>query len=133
MKKMNPVVHFEMPALDRKRMADFYSVVFGWEARMLGDEMGNYVTVSTAETDEKGMIEAPGSINGGFYPVTDDGTPHYPSLVIAVDDLKEAMGKIRKAGGQILGEPVTIPGVGDYVSFIDTEGNRCSILKALMG
>jgi predicted enzyme related to lactoylglutathione lyase len=25
---MNPVVHFEMPAEDRKRMADFYTKVF---------------------------------------------------------------------------------------------------------
>jgi predicted enzyme related to lactoylglutathione lyase len=31
--KMNPVVHFEMPANDRKRMADFYTKVFGWCAR----------------------------------------------------------------------------------------------------
>jgi predicted enzyme related to lactoylglutathione lyase len=49
---MDPVVHFEMPAEDRKRMADFYSDVFGREAQMLGEEMGNYVTVTTSETDE---------------------------------------------------------------------------------
>jgi predicted enzyme related to lactoylglutathione lyase len=41
MKKMNPVVHFEMPATDRVRMADFYTRVFGWQADMLGEEMGN--------------------------------------------------------------------------------------------
>lgn len=29
MKKMNPVVHFEMPAEDSKRMIEFYSNVFG--------------------------------------------------------------------------------------------------------
>ncbi len=33
MNKMNPVVHFEMPAKDRKRMAGFYSEVFGWKAQ----------------------------------------------------------------------------------------------------
>ena len=55
MKKMNPVVHFELPARDRKRMVDFYSGVFGWKAQILGDEMGNYVTVSTVETDTNGM------------------------------------------------------------------------------
>ncbi len=31
--KMNPVVHFEMPAEDRKRMADFYAKVFGWKTQ----------------------------------------------------------------------------------------------------
>ena len=38
---MNPVVHFEMPAVDSQRMSDFYSKAFGWETQMLGEEMGN--------------------------------------------------------------------------------------------
>ena len=33
---MNPVVHFEMPAEDRNRMAKFYAGVFGWRTEMLG-------------------------------------------------------------------------------------------------
>jgi len=32
-------------------------------------------------------------------------------------------------GGRVLGEPMEIPGVGLYVSFDDTEGNRMSILQ----
>jgi predicted enzyme related to lactoylglutathione lyase len=72
MKKMNPVVHFEMPAEDRKRMSDFYSNVFGWQTQMLGEEMGNYVTVATTETDENRMPKTPGAINGGFYPKKND-------------------------------------------------------------
>jgi GMP synthase (glutamine-hydrolysing) len=33
------------------------------------------------------------------------------------------------AGGEVLGEPMPIPGIGDYVSFFDTEGNRISMLQ----
>jgi len=29
----------------------------------------------------------------------------------------------------VLGEPMEIPGVGPYVSFYDTEGNRVSLLQ----
>ena len=29
----------------------------------------------------------------------------------------------------ILGEPMMIPGVGQYISFFDTEGNRVSMLQ----
>lgn len=29
----------------------------------------------------------------------------------------------------MLGEPMDIPGVGQYVSFTDTEGNRVSMLQ----
>jgi predicted enzyme related to lactoylglutathione lyase len=35
---MDPVVHFEMPAEDKKRMVEFYANVFGWKMEMLGKE-----------------------------------------------------------------------------------------------
>jgi predicted enzyme related to lactoylglutathione lyase len=128
MSKMNPVVHFEMPATDRKRMADFYTKAFGWQAQMLGEEMGNYVTVATTELDENGRPKNPGAINGGFYPKQPDG-PNVPSIVIAVDDIHESIKKVKDAGGQVLGDPMPIPGIGQFVAFIDTEGNRVSILQ----
>jgi uncharacterized protein len=126
--KSNPVVHFEMPAEDRKRMASFYAQAFGWQTKELGSEMGNYVLATTTETDESGP-KMPGAINGGFYSKTDDMPAQYPSIVIAVDDIREAMGKVAKAGGKVLGDPMEIPGVGQYVSFFDTEGNRVSMLQ----
>lgn len=127
---MNPVVHFEMPAEDRKRMADFYSKVFGWEANMMGPDMGEYVVVTTTETDKKsGRPKKPGAINGGFYKKDKSKPEQYPSVVIAVDDIKRHMKKISEAGGEVFGEPMEIPGVGWYVSFRDTEGNRVAILQ----
>ncbi|HET7437825.1 MAG TPA: VOC family protein [Thermoanaerobaculia bacterium] len=50
-------------------------------------------------------------------------------MVIAVQDVNEAIQKIKDAGGKVLGEPMEIPGVGLYTSFVDTEGNRVSILQ----
>ena len=81
---MNPVVHFEMPAEDRKRMAEFYARAFGWRTQMLGPEMGNYVVVTTTELDEDGAQRKPGSINGGFFQRSDDKPDQYPSVVVAV-------------------------------------------------
>jgi predicted enzyme related to lactoylglutathione lyase len=46
-----------------------------------------------------------------------------------VDDIRKARKKVTDAGGNILGEPTEIPGVGQYVSFTDTEGNRVSMLQ----
>jgi len=132
MKKMNPVVHFELPAGDTKRMADFYKRVFGWQANFLGPEMGYYVTVSTTETDENNMVKTTGAINGGLYPKNEEMGAVYPSLVIAVDDITESAKQVVEAGGKLLGEPADIPGVGKFVSFVDTEGNRLSILQPLM-
>ena len=129
---MNPVVHFEMPAEDRKRMADFYTKVFGWKTQQLGEDMGNYVIATTIDSDEIGRPKEPGAINGGFFQKTDDKPSQCPSVVIAVEDIKEHMKKVETAGGKVLGEPWDIPGVGLYVSFFDTEGNRASMLQAHM-
>jgi predicted enzyme related to lactoylglutathione lyase len=127
--KMNPVVHFEMPAENRKRMADFYTEVFGWKTNQLGEDMGNYVLATTIDSDEKGMPKKPGAINGGFYQKTNDKPAQYPSLVIAVDNIREHMRQVEKSGGKVLGEPMNIPGVGLYVSFFDTEGNRVGMIQ----
>jgi len=127
--KMNPVIHFEMPAEDKKRMANFYTRAFGWQTKQLGPEMGEYVVVTTTESDENGRPKKPGAINGGFFQKTNDKPSQYPSVVIHVDDIKQHMRKVEQAGGKVLGEPMDIPGVGLYVSFFDTEGNRVSMLQ----
>jgi predicted enzyme related to lactoylglutathione lyase len=127
---MDAVVHFEMPAENRQRMADFYAKAFGWQTQMLGPEMGDYVVVTTTDSDANGP-KKPGAINGGFYQKQTDRPYQYPSVVIAVDNAQGAMRKVKDAGGTIIGEPMDIPGVGKYVSFMDTEGNRVSLLEPL--
>ena len=128
MMKMNPVVHFEIPADDRKRIANFYTKVFDWKIQQLGEDMGNYVLATTTDSDENGP-KKPGAINGGFFQKTDDKSAQYPSVVIAVEDIKEHMMNVEKSGGKVLGEPMDIPGVGLYVSFFDTEGNRVGMIQ----
>src|SRR5215475_14759961 len=129
-KIMNPVVHFEMPYDDRQRMAKFYESAFGWQTQLLDEDMGNYVLATTTETDAQGP-KMPGRINGGFFAKKPDWPAQHPSIVIAVDDIDESIRKVRDAGGRVLGEPVEIPGVGRYVSFTDTEGNRVSMLRPI--
>lgn len=140
MGKPNPVVHFEMGYNDQARMVKFYETVFGWKTNAMGPDMGNYVVVHTAETDENGMVQTKGTINGGFYSKTDDPLSQAPSVVVSVDDIRAAMKAVVDAGGKILGglnekgertmEPQMIPGVGLWISAMDTEGNRFSILQA---
>jgi predicted enzyme related to lactoylglutathione lyase len=127
---MNPVVHFEMPFEDRERISRFYQNAFGWQTRMLGEDMGNYVLATTTETNETGP-KKPGAINGGFFPKKPDWPAQHPSVVIAVDDIQAAMKKVTQAGGEVLGEPMDIPGVGQYVAFLDSESNRVSMLQPI--
>jgi hypothetical protein len=129
-KTMNPVVHFEMPYDDRKRMAQFYESAIGWQTQLLDEDMGNYVLATTTETNEKGPKQ-PGAINGGFFPKKPDWPAQHPAIVIAVEDIKDSVRRVTEAGGKVLGEPMEIPGVGQYVSFTDTEGNRVSMLQPI--
>ncbi len=136
----NPVVHFEMGYNDRARMVTFYETVFGWKTQQMGPEMGNYVVAQTTATDDDGMVQTKGAINGGFYKKTDDPLSQPPSVVVSVKDIQVAMKAVASAGGKILGstnekgehtlEPQMIPTVGLWISAMDTEGNRFSILQA---
>jgi len=54
---------------------------------------GNYVVVTTSENDDIGRPKMAGTINGGFYLVKKDDPPHYPSVVIAVEDINESIKK----------------------------------------
>jgi predicted enzyme related to lactoylglutathione lyase len=92
--------------------------------------MGDYVVVSTSESDPKNRLpKESGMINGGFYRKPETPLGQAPSVVIKVDDMKESLKKIADAGCKILGETMEIPGVGLYAVFLDTEGNRVSLLQ----
>jgi uncharacterized protein len=125
---MDPVVHFEFPYRDARRMAKFYKSAFGWQTKELGHESGDYVLATTTESDESGPKRV-GAINGGFFPRKPDWPDQNPSVVIAVEDIARSMKKVAKAGGKVLGEPMEIPGIGQYVSFTDSEGNRVAMLQ----
>ncbi|WP_210731954.1 VOC family protein [Hydrogenophaga sp. PAMC20947] len=128
---MCAVMHFEMPYKDRDRAARFYAAAFGWAHQQLGPEMGDYLLVTSALPGERPNMPpgaALGAINGGLFPFKADWPMQHPSVVIDVDNVETAMARVVAAGGEVLGEPMDIPGVGRYVSFVDTEGNRNSMM-----
>ncbi len=128
--KSDPVVHFEMPAEDKKRVKEFYEKTFGWKMEQLGKEMGDYLLANTTETDQNGMIKNPGAINGGFYQKSDQyGT--MPHIVISVNHLENSIKSVKKHGGKIDGKIQDIPGIGKFVMFLDTEGNRVGMMQPL--
>jgi len=108
---MNPVVHFEMPAEDRKRMVRFYESVFGWQTQQLGPEMGNFVLATTTESDSEQVPKKPGEINGGFYQKTGDAS-QTTTVTIQVNDIKEYRKKVEAAGGRLSGDIMDMPGIG---------------------
>lgn len=131
--KQSPVVHFEMPAKDKERVAKFYSEAFGWQMNILGPEMGNYILAGTTPVDQNQMALNPGAINGGFFEYKDDELNRAPHVVIQVENLDESIELVKKNGGEIKTDKMEIQGIGTYVSFKDSEGNIVGMLQPPAG
>ncbi len=115
-----------MPAKNKTRVKSFYEIVFGWQITITGAEYNNYVLATTSPVDDKGLHKEKGAINGGFW---ETKKKEYPHFVISVDDLENHMKIVKKNGGKIEGKPMDIPGIGKFVMFNDTEGNRVGMLQ----
>src|SRR5258708_1924633 len=102
----NRVVHFEIEAEDKDRAKKFYADAFGWGMQQMGDDMGGYVVVTTGDPKE------PGGINGGIFTSQTGGERlNAYSCVISVDNIDQAIEKVKAAGGQVIGEKMDIPTV----------------------
>jgi len=116
---MDKVVHFEIPVDDLERARKFYKSVFGWKIDSVpGIE---YSMIGTAPVDEKGMPKEIGAINGGMMkrqrPVTS------PVITISVEDIEDAMKKVKKMGGEIVRGKMQVGEFGYAAYFKDLEGN----------
>jgi predicted enzyme related to lactoylglutathione lyase len=123
----NRVVHFEIEATDRDRAKNFYAQAFGWQVQQLGEEMGQYVVVTTGDPKE------PGGINGGIYSSPPGAAKEINafSCVIGVDNIDQSIASVASAGGQVLGDKMDIPTIGTFVRCKDTEGNFFTMLQPL--
>jgi predicted enzyme related to lactoylglutathione lyase len=116
---MGKVVHFEIPADDLPRAKRFYSTVFGWKASDV-PEM-EYVMLGTTESDENGMPKQPGAINGGMMKRQDP--LRHPVVTIDVENIDDALAKVKKNGGQVVREKLAVGDMGFAAYFRDSEGN----------
>lgn len=115
---MGRVIHFEITADDVARAKQFYGI-FGWQFTDSGNPEIEYWLAKTGESN-------PG-IDGAIMPRTYSKQPYINT--IEVDDLEAMIKKVKDSGGQIVGEKRTIPGVGDFVYCLDTEGNKFGMLQ----
>lgn len=113
------VVHFEIPADNEQRAAEFYRSAFGWEANPMPEL--TYTIIKTTPTDEAGMPAAPGSINGGMF--RRNALLTSPVITVDVDDIDAVLEKIEALGGSTVTPRQDIGGMGWAAYFRDTEGN----------
>lgn len=116
---MDSVVHFEIPADNPKRAGEFYSKAFGWQVNPM-PEM-NYTMIGTTASNEQGVPQSPGAINGGM-PKREAPIEHIV-VTIGVKDIDAAIRNIEKLGGKAVGTKMPVGDMGFSAYFKDTEGN----------
>jgi predicted enzyme related to lactoylglutathione lyase len=117
---MPRVIDFEIPADDIERITKFYQRVFGWKVEKWKGPVDHWFLI-TGDDAEPG-------INGSF--AKRDEFPESTTVnVIGVKDIDKYVKLVKTNHGTILGEKITIPGVGFYVYFKDSEGNLMGMMQ----
>ena len=117
---MSRVIHFEIPADDLERAANFYRKAFGWKIEKWPGPM-EYWMVTT------GTDGTPG-INGGLM------RKQAPTLAttntIGVDSVDAAVTAVQNAGGKLVVPKTPIPTIGYFAYCQDPEGNLFGVMQA---
>jgi predicted enzyme related to lactoylglutathione lyase len=123
----NTISHFEIYANDPDRLAKFYTDMFDWKITTVPGM--DYRMVHTGDTDDKGMLQQPGAINGGIarrpagYGV--NGAVNYAM----VDSIEDAVARATKLGAKLTKGKTAVPGMGWFAMFLDPEGNNFAVFK----
>ena len=119
---MHPrLTHFAINADDVEATRGFYGSVFGWQFREYGPP--GFVQI----LDESGETPV-GSIQQRRQLLHDAPTLGF-ECTFNVDDIAAARARVVDAGGTIVMEPSTIPGVGHLLAFQDPGGNPALIMQ----
>ena len=116
---MPKVVHFEINADDPLRAKKFYEEVFNWKIEKWEGPM-EYWTIDAGDEDEEG-------ISGGLQKREEPEDQIFNYIkVSSIDNFSQ---KIKESGGTLETPKITVPGVGDFYMFKDTEGNKLGIMQ----
>ena len=123
------VVHFEIPYDDGDRARSFYAEAFGWDAQTMPG-MG-YTLVSTGPSNRTEGPTEPGFVNGGMFSRDDwPGEAPAPIIVIGVDDIDAALGKLESLGGKTVIAKQSVGDMGFSAYFTDPEGNTIGLWQS---
>ncbi len=104
----------ELYTTDWEKGLAFYSALFGWtkdQAMDMGEGVGIYQLFSHDGRQIGGMFNKPAEIPATFW-----------VFYFVVGDIDAAVERVRKGGGQILVEPMEVPGGKSIVQATDPQG-----------
>ena len=118
--KMNPVVYFEIPALDLDRACDFYSKVF--DTSLTQDAVDGY-QMAFFETSDESFGASGALVVGDVYRPSHQGC----FLYFGVESIDETVARALEHGGSVLYPKKSNGDLGFVAEIEDTEGNRIAL------
>lgn len=116
----NPVNWFEIPVTNMERAKTFYENIL--DVKLDINEMGNFVMAWFPMKED--TLGATGTlIKADTYVPSYDGSMVY----FGVDDIEAVLNKVKKEGGKVLTEKMSIGEHGFVGHFEDSEGNRVAL------
>ena len=111
---MPTVVHFEVPASNPVRAKKFYGDLFGWKFNKMPGQMPYWDIRTRARKGEH-------ALGGGLMKRQMKGQPvvNY----VSVNDLDKYWKKASKLGAKSIVPKTSIPKMGHFMVFFDTENN----------
>ena len=116
------IVHFEIPATDPDKLAQFYSTAFGWKFDKAPMPEMDYWLISTGPRGK--------SVGGGMYRKA--GPDDRPRNFVLVGEIDEAIRTFRDAGGAEVVGKMQVPGMGWSFIGADPEGNHIALWQPMM-
>ena len=126
------IVHFELPADDPERAAQFYRELFGWDIQKWegssdSREGFEYWMVKTVPTGENGQPQGAG-VNGGLMRRMYPGQT--PVNYINVENVDDFTRRAQRLGAKLMMEKTPVPGMGWFSQLTDPEGNVFAIWQS---
>ena len=116
--------HFAINADDVQRAKQFYEQALGLDFTPWGPP--NFYQIKNVGDGVQGALQERRELVAGKRANTFETT-------LGVDDITETMAAIEANGGKIVMQPFNIDGVGELISFEDTEGNICGAMQYEQG
>jgi predicted enzyme related to lactoylglutathione lyase len=115
---------YEIATRDANAAKMFYTRLFGWEAGdvpMPGDAGGTYTLLKHGGKDIAGLYAMAGPMF--------EGVPPNWGIYIWKDDIDGGAAKVKALGGELLMDPMDVPGVGRMVACRDSAGAVFSLYR----
>jgi len=127
---MSKVTHFEVYVDDPDAAMEFYRNVFDWSFERNEDSPAEYWQIQAGDPDEPG-------IEGGLLRWDEEwgerGSPGWGYICnVSVEDVDDAVERVREHGGDVTVEVMEIPGVGRQAYCTDPAGNTFAIMENSM-